>query len=112
MGGILASQRTWPLTEAVLGLAGKAAHSRSYELAEAGQQAEARLLQPLHVALVGLVSAGKSTLLNALLETSVAPTAGGECTRVLYTFSHSGYKTAAVRPRDKYSTLTSIVQVV
>ena len=78
---------------------------RAYELAEAGRQAEARLLQPLHVALVGLVSAGKSTLLNALLETGVAPTAGGECTRVLYTFSHNRWKTAAVRPRDESAPL-------
>jgi hypothetical protein len=98
-------QRTWPLTDAVLVLARKAAHSRSYELAEAGREAETRLLQPLHVALVGLVSAGKSTLLNALLETSVAPTAGGECTRVLYTFEHNRWKTAAVRPRDNSAPL-------
>ena len=101
----MASQRTWPLTEAVLVLARKAAHSPAHELAEAGRQAEARLLQPLHVALVGLVSAGKSTLLNALLETGVAPTAGGECTRVLYTFSHNRWKTAAVRPRDESAPL-------
>jgi hypothetical protein len=93
-------QRDWPLSDAVLVLARKAAQSRSFELAEAGRQAEQRLLQPLHVALVGLVSAGKSTLLNALLETSVAPTAGGECTRVLYTFSHLRWKTAVIRSRD------------
>ncbi len=95
------SRRAWPLTEAVLLLARKAAHSRNYELAEAGRRAEARLLQPLHVALVGLVSAGKSTLVNALLETAVAPTAEGENTRVLYTFSHDQWMTADVRPRDK-----------
>ena len=97
----MASRRAWPLTEAVLLLARKAANSRNYELAEAGRQAEARLLQPLHVALVGLLSAGKSTLVNALLETAVAPTAGDECTRVLYTFSHYRWMTADVRPRDK-----------
>ena len=99
------SQRAWPLTEAVLVLARRAAQSSAHELAEAGRQAEARLLQPLHVALVGLVSAGKSTLLNALLETAVAPTAGGECTRVLYSFRHNRYTTAAVRPRDKSAPL-------
>jgi Dynamin family len=76
-----------------------------FELAEAGRLAEARLLQPLHVALVGLVSAGKSTLLNALLKSGVAPTAGGECTRVLYTFEHNRWKTAAVRPRDNTAPL-------
>lgn len=93
------NQRTWPLTEAVLVLARKAQGSGDPGLAEAGRQAEARLLQPLHVALVGLVSAGKSTLLNALLETAVAPTAGGECTRVLYTFRHNRWTTAEVLPR-------------
>ena len=61
--------------------------------------------QPLHVALVGLVSAGKSTLLNALLETAVAPTAGGECTRVLYTFSQGPFTTAEVRPRGNSAPL-------
>jgi Dynamin family len=101
----VASQRAWPLTEAVLIMARKAARSPAPGLAEAGRQAEARLLQPLHVALVGLVSAGKSTLLNALLETAVAPTAGGECTRVLYTFSHNRYTTAAVRPRNQTAPL-------
>ena len=101
----MSPQRAWPLTEAVLVLAKKAAYSRSFELAEAGRLAEARLLQPLHVALVGLVSAGKSTLLNALLESGVAPTAGGECTRVLYTFEHNRWKTAAVRPRDNTAPL-------
>jgi hypothetical protein len=101
----MASQRTWPLTDAVLGLARKAAQSQVHELAEAGRKAEARLLQPLHVALVGLVSAGKSTLLNAMLETGVAPTAGGECTRVLYTFRHNRWKTATIRPRDNSAPL-------
>jgi hypothetical protein len=104
-GGDVASQRTWPLTDAVLVLARKAAQSRAHELAEAGRRAEARLLQPLHVALVGLVSAGKSTLLNAMLETGVAPTAGGECTRVLYTFRYDRWETAAVRPRDNSAPL-------
>jgi hypothetical protein len=96
----VASQRRWPLSDAVLVLARQAARSRDRGLAQAGRRAEARLLQPLHVALVGLVSAGKSTLLNALLEAAVAPTAGGECTRVLYSFQHNRYTTASVRSRD------------
>ena len=86
-------------------LARKASSSANRELADAGKQAEARLLQPLHVALVGLVSAGKSTLLNALLETAIAPAAGGESTRVLYTFSHSRWTTASVWPRDNTAPL-------
>ena len=42
----------------------------------------ARLAEPLTVALVGRVSSGKSTLLNALVGDRVAPTDRAECTRV------------------------------
>lgn len=97
---VTASGRTWPLSEAVLNLALKAKYSAQYGLAEAGRQAELRLLAPLNVALVGLVSAGKSTLLNALLETAVSPTAAGETTCVLYKFSYNPYTMADVHPRD------------
>jgi hypothetical protein len=38
---------------------------------------------PLRVAVGGPVSAGKSTLLNALIGARVAPTDAGECTRIL-----------------------------
>jgi hypothetical protein len=102
----MAAQRPWPLTEAVLAFARKAREARDPALAEAGRQAEERLQQPMRVAVVGLLSAGKSTLLNALLETAVAPTAAGECTRVLCTFSHGLWKTASVIPRSGASPLT------
>ena len=42
----------------------------------------AQLANPLTVALVGRVSAGKSTLLNALVGDRVAPTDRAECTKV------------------------------
>ncbi|MFF0544797.1 dynamin family protein [Nocardia thailandica] len=42
-----------------------------------------RLGQPLRVALAGSIKAGKSTLLNALIGQSVAPTDATECTRVV-----------------------------
>jgi hypothetical protein len=42
-----------------------------------------RLDEPLRVALVGRVKAGKSTLLNALVGARIAPTDAGECTRVV-----------------------------
>jgi hypothetical protein len=42
-----------------------------------------RLQSPLRVAIAGRVKAGKSTLLNALVGDSLAPTDAGECTRVV-----------------------------
>lgn len=42
-----------------------------------------RLDSPLRVAIAGRVKAGKSTLLNALVGDSLAPTDSGECTRVV-----------------------------
>ena len=48
-----------------------------------------RLQQPLRVAIAGSVSSGKSTLVNALLGTVIAPTGAGETTRLL-TWFHGG----------------------
>jgi Dynamin family len=42
-----------------------------------------RLEEPLRVALAGMVKAGKSTLLNAVIGDEIAPTDAGECTRVV-----------------------------
>ncbi|MGA8987240.1 dynamin family protein, partial [Aeromicrobium sp.] len=47
-----------------------------------------RLDEPLRVALVGSVKAGKSTLLNALLSEHLAPTDARECTRVVTWYRH------------------------
>ncbi|MFV0458469.1 MAG: dynamin family protein [Actinomycetales bacterium] len=52
------------------------------------EQARARLLGPLRVAIAGKVKAGKSTLLNALVGERLAPTDAGECTRVLTWYLH------------------------
>ena len=43
----------------------------------------ARFDEPLRVAIAGKVKAGKSTLLNALVGESIAPTDAGECTRIV-----------------------------
>ena len=42
-----------------------------------------RLAEPLRVAVAGMVKAGKSTLLNAIIGEEIAPTDTGECTRIL-----------------------------
>ena len=51
----------------------------------------ARFDEPLRVAIAGKVKAGKSTLLNALVGESIAPTDAGECTRIVtwYVDAHS-----------------------
>lgn len=43
----------------------------------------ARLRDPLRLGIAGMVKAGKSTLLNALIGERIAPTHAGECTRVV-----------------------------
>ena len=47
-----------------------------------------RLHAPLQVAVVGRIKSGKSTLVNALIGRRVAPTAVGECTRLVTRFSY------------------------
>lgn len=48
-----------------------------------------RLREPLRLALAGMVKAGKSTLLNALIGEEIAPTDAGECTRVVTWYRYS-----------------------
>ncbi|HEY2672644.1 MAG TPA: dynamin family protein [Rugosimonospora sp.] len=47
-----------------------------------------RLSEPLRVAIAGRLKAGKSTLVNALIGRRVAPTAVGECTRIVTQFRY------------------------
>jgi ABC-type antimicrobial peptide transport system ATPase subunit len=56
----------------------------------AGQvkQISGRLGEPLRIAIAGRLKAGKSTLVNALIGRRVAPTAAGECTRVVTRFRY------------------------
>ena len=56
-----------------------------------------RLREPLRVAVVGRVKAGKSTLLNALVGERLAPTDAGECTRIVTWYTKAaGYAASAV----------------
>lgn len=59
-----------------------------------------RLREPLRLALAGMVKAGKSTLLNAMLGEQLAPTDAGECTRVVTWYRYSATPTVTMHPHD------------
>ncbi|OJF15469.1 dynamin family protein [Couchioplanes caeruleus] len=59
-----------------------------------------RLAEPLRVAIAGRLKAGKSTLVNALIGRRVAPTAVGECTRVVTRFRYGTADRVDVVGRD------------
>lgn len=61
---------------------------------------ERRLREPLRLAIAGMVKAGKSTLLNALLGEQIAPTDAGECTRVVTWYRYSATPTVTVHPKE------------
>jgi hypothetical protein len=58
------------------------------------------LTEPLRIALAGRVSAGKSTLANALLGRRIAPTAAGECTQVVTWYRFGSPDRAEMVMRD------------
>lgn len=51
-------------------------------------QCATRLREPLRIGIAGMVKAGKSTLLNALIGEEIAPTDAGECTRMVTWYRH------------------------
>ncbi|GIF13511.1 dynamin family protein [Actinoplanes teichomyceticus] len=59
-----------------------------------------RLHEPLRVAIAGRLKAGKSTLVNALIGRRVAPTAAGECTRVVTRFRYGPADRVDIVTRD------------
>ena len=58
------------------------------QAAEALRGYARRLAEPLRIAIAGMVKAGKSTLLNAIIGEEIAPTDTGECTRVVTWYRH------------------------
>ncbi len=81
-----ASPSPAPLVRRVSTLIDAIAVLSEFEDSRAGSVlAELRMVlnDPLRLAVVGRVKAGKSTLVNALLGRAIAPTASGECTRVV-----------------------------
>ncbi|MBS1697575.1 MAG: dynamin family protein [Actinobacteria bacterium] len=61
---------------------------------------QARLDEPLRVAVAGIVKAGKSTLLNALLGERIAATDAGECTRVVTWYRYAQTPSISMHLRD------------
>ena len=57
-----------------------------------------RLDEPLRVAIAGMVKAGKSTLLNAIIGEEIAPTDTGECTRVVTWYRHADTPRVTLHP--------------
>ncbi|MGA9103598.1 dynamin family protein [Aeromicrobium sp.] len=53
--------------------------------------------EPLRVALIGTVKAGKSTLVNALLGEQLAPTDARECTRIVTWYRHGNAPSVRAR---------------
>ncbi len=64
------------------------------------ESAARRLQQPLRIAVIGRVKAGKSTLVNALLGQRVAPTDVSECTRLVTWFHYGHPQRLEVHLRD------------
>lgn len=63
-------------------------------------EARVRLDEPLRVAIAGMVKAGKSTLLNALIGDAIAPSDAGESTRVVTWYRYGRTPTVHVHPRE------------
>lgn len=76
-----------PEARRLIGAAAQAFAPRSRP-AELLAECALRLDQPLRVALVGQLKAGKSTLLNALAGQDIAPTDATECTRTVTWYRH------------------------
>ncbi|MFC4139855.1 MULTISPECIES: dynamin family protein [unclassified Microbacterium] len=61
---------------------------------------ELRLDEPLRLAVAGMVKAGKSTLLNAMLGERIAATDTGECTRIVTWYRYSATPTVTMHLRQ------------
>lgn len=64
-----------------------------------------RLSAPLQVAVAGRIKSGKSTLVNALIGRRVAPTAVGECTRLVTRFQYGTVDRVEVVLKDGSTTV-------
>ncbi len=67
---------------------------------EALADLDRRLREPLRLALAGIVKAGKSTLLNAMVGEQIAPTDAGECTRVVTWYRYADTPSITLHPHE------------
>jgi len=91
---------TGPLSTRVATLCDDIASRVGPDVAGQVQRIGDRLCEPLRVAIAGRLKAGKSTLVNALIGRRVAPTAVGECTRVVTRFRYGPADRVDVVRRD------------
>jgi hypothetical protein len=59
-----------------------------------------RLDEPLRIAVAGMVKAGKSTLINAIIGEEIAPTDTGECTRMVTWYRYGDTPRVTMLPVD------------
>ncbi|TLM72854.1 dynamin family protein [Pseudarthrobacter sp. NamB4] len=59
-----------------------------------------RLAEPLRIAIAGMVKAGKSTLLNAIIGEEIAPTDTRECTRIITWYRHGHTPRITLYPKN------------
>ena len=88
------------LRAAVDALAAEAEQQLAPEDAPFASQIRAALMRPLAVAVVGRVSSGKSTLVNALIGSPIAATDATDCTTVVTWFRHGRHPAASVVRHD------------
>src|SRR3954463_3154796 len=91
---------TGPLSARVATLCDDALRRVTPDVADQVKHVQIRLSEPLRVAIAGRLKAGKSTLVNALIGRRVAPTAVGECTRVVTRFRYGTADRIDVVHRD------------
>ncbi|MEG9247415.1 dynamin family protein [Arthrobacter sp. Soc17.1.1.1] len=70
-----------------------------------------RLREPLRVAVAGMVKAGKSTLLNAVIGEEIAPTGTGECTRIITWYRYAPTPRITAYPVEGEPSLLPLTRV-
>jgi hypothetical protein len=88
----------WDLCHRVAGLCDGVRFSETH-LQDQVLSIRRRLTEPLRIAVAGRVSAGKSTTVNALLATQIAPVGPGETTKLVASFAHDAVESVTLALR-------------